>query len=111
MDDRLSPNQWREDLRYLVDALAREHRCLHHTVSRWALDGARRALHARIPSLAAHQVVVELARLVAMVGDGHTALRLGEVARFRRYPLVLDRFSDGLFVRAIAPDHAEAAGA
>jgi hypothetical protein len=53
---------------------------------------------------------VELARLVALIGDGHTVLRLTEIPNLRRYPIKLYRFSDGLFVRAIANEHVTAAG-
>jgi hypothetical protein len=107
----LSSGQWREDLHELVAALGREHRDLYHAMSRQAFRAAVRALDARIPFLAGHEIVVELARLTAMVGDGHTVLRLTDVPGFQRYPLALSQYSDGLFVRAIARDHAYAAGA
>jgi hypothetical protein len=35
-------------------------------------ETAIKCLQERIPSLARHQIIVELARIVAMVGDGHT---------------------------------------
>ena len=108
---RLDIRQWREDVDYLADGLRREHRNPFHTVSPEAFGGAVRALRARVPSLADHEVVVEMARIVALIGDGHTALRLAGIPGFRRYPLVLYRFADGLFVRAIAGEHAAAAGA
>lgn len=111
MPSRLGAAQWREDLAYLAGALRREHRNPFHRTSRSAFDDAVRHLHARIPSLAGHEVVVEMARLVAMLGDGHTALRLADVPGFRRYPLALYRFSDGLFVRAVGREHGAAAGA
>lgn len=111
MPSRLGAAQWREDLAHLVAALRREHRNPFHGTSREAFDGAVRHLHARIPSLAGHEVVVELSRLVATLGDGHTALRLADVPGFRRYPLALYRYSDGLFVRAVGREHEAAAGA
>lgn len=110
MLSHITPQQWREDLRYMVDGLRREHRNPFHTVSPEALDRNVRALYGRIPSLADHEVVVELARLVALIGDGHTVLRLTEIPDFRRYPIKLYRFSDGLFVRSIAIEHKAAAG-
>jgi hypothetical protein len=70
-----------------------------------------RAPCARIPALAGYEIVVELARLVALVGDGHTRLPLTEVPGFRRYPLRLYHYADDLFVRAIAGEHSAAAGA
>lgn len=111
MSSRLGAARWREDLSDLVAALRREHRNPFHRTSREAFDGAVRHLHARVPSLADHEVVVELSRLVAMLGDGHTALRLAEVPGFRRYPLALYRYGDGLYVRAVGREHGAAAGA
>jgi len=107
----LTSEQWREDLHELVAALGREHRDLYHAVSPQAFHAAVRALDARIPFLAGHEIVIALAHLTAMVGDGHTVLRLTDVPGFQRYPLTLYHYSDGLFVRAIARDHAFAAGA
>jgi hypothetical protein len=108
---RLSGRQWREDLVHLAEGLRREHREPFHRVSAAAFDGAVRALRGRIPWLADHEVAVELAKLAALIGDGHTALRLAEVPGFRRYPIEVHRFSDGLFLRRIAAEQAAAAGA
>ncbi len=48
--------------------MARRHRNLYHTVSRERFDSAVAALDRRIPSLARHQVIVELARIVGPGG-------------------------------------------
>ena len=106
----LTSGQWREDLDELVEALQREHVDLHHTISPARFRSSVRSLRGRLPSLAGHAVVVELARLVAMIGDGHTALRLTDVEGFGRFPVRLLRFSDGVFVRAIASEHAALGG-
>jgi hypothetical protein len=103
--------QWRADLDYLVDTLEREHRHLYHSVSHQRFEGAVRSLRARIPLLTVPEIVVELARLVALVGDGHTSLPLTEVAGFRRYPLRLYHYAHGLFVQAVAHEHRAVAGA
>lgn len=107
----VNADDWREDLRHLADGLRREHRNVFHTVSADTFDDAFRSLEDRLPSLLAHEVIVEFARLVAMVGDGHTVLRLDDVPGFRRSAIVIDRFRDGLFVRSISDQHAAAAGA
>ena len=61
----LTAEQWREDLRVMMDELARRHRSLYHTTSAAAFDSAAKALHARIPTLARHEIILELARIVA----------------------------------------------
>jgi hypothetical protein len=72
------------------------------------------ALHTRIPALERHEVIVELARIVALIGDAHTTMYLrfyDPAVRFGHYPLNLWLLDDVLFVRAIAEDHVPALGA
>lgn len=111
MPSDLHAARWREDLDYLVEALRREHCNPFHRVAPGAFADAVRALRGRIPSLADHEVIVELSGLLAMVGDGHTALRLADVRQFRRFPFAIYRYSDGLFVQAVARSQPEISGA
>src|SRR4028119_298303 len=62
--------KWREDLRYMAEQMPALHNNLFHTMSREQFDNAVKKLNDRIPSLARHQIIVELARIVAMVEDG-----------------------------------------
>jgi hypothetical protein len=68
----LSADAWRADLRVLADSLPRKHRNAFAHVSREAFDSAVADLDARIPSLRDYEVIVGLARIVAMLQDGHT---------------------------------------
>jgi hypothetical protein len=81
--------EWREDLRYMAEQMPLVHKNLFHTVSREQFDAAVKRLDDRIPSLARYQIIVELARIVAMVEDGHTNLRLAHdpEVRFHTLPL------------------------
>lgn len=45
---------------------------LFHTITPAEVDAAIQRLRERIPKLARHEIIVEMARIVAMVGDGHT---------------------------------------
>jgi hypothetical protein len=102
--------QWREDLVHLVDRLRHQHPNLTHSVSAEAIERTSREIDGRIPFLTESEIIVEFARLLALIGDGHTVLRLANVARFRRYPIHLYRFSEGVMVRAISRDHQYALG-
>jgi len=99
---------WREDLDFLAEELPKRHVNLFHTMTRAQFDQAVRALRERIPALARHQVIVELARIVALIGDGHSRLDLadGPQIAFRRYPLRLYLYSDGMFVQAADSERA-----
>jgi tetratricopeptide (TPR) repeat protein len=92
--------------------MARRHRNLYHTMPRARFDSAVAALQQRIPALERHQIIVEMARIVALVGDGHTniAPTRDSAIGFRSLPIKLYFFKDGLFVRAADQDHAGLAG-
>ena len=67
----------------------------------------------RVPSLQRHQIIVELARIAALVQDGHTSLAPTRDPKvgFTALPVKFYFFQDGLFVRAAHAPHAELAGA
>ncbi len=112
-DASMTAEKWREDLRFMAAEMRARHKNLFHATTRDEFEAAVKKLHERIPTLARHEIVVELMRLVASVGDGHTHMGLGQDPKlaFRRYPVRLYFFRDGLFVRGAAPEHARLAGA
>jgi hypothetical protein len=105
--------KWREDLRYMAEEMPKYHKNLFHTMTRGQFEGAVAALRERIPRLARHQVIVEMARLAALVGDGHTNVAPTRDPKigFRTLPVKLYLFKDGLFVRAAERAHASLVGA
>ena len=103
---------WREDLGFMAEEMEARHRNLYHTVSRATFDSAVAALHQRIPTLARHEIIVELARIAALVQDGHTnvAPTRDPQIGFTTLPVRLYFFNDGLFVRAAHRSQAKLAG-
>jgi tetratricopeptide (TPR) repeat protein len=105
--------KWREDLRYAAEQMPKFHKNLFHTMSPGQFDAAIKKLHDRIPQLARHQIIVEMAKIVAMIGDGHSNVyptrdpKIG----FRALPVKLYLFKDGLFVRAADREYARLVGA
>ncbi|HVF48472.1 MAG TPA: tetratricopeptide repeat protein [Pyrinomonadaceae bacterium] len=105
--------RWREDLRYMAREMEARHKNLFHTMTRAQFESAVENLHRRIPSLDRHQIIVEMARIVALVGDGHSNVyptrdpKIG----FRALPVKLYLFKDGLFVRAARREQSELVGA
>lgn len=111
--DKAEAEKWREDLRYMAEEMPKRHNNLFHTMTREQFETAVKRLDERIPQLARHQIIVEMARIVAMVGDGHTSIaptRDPKIA-FRSLPVKLYLFKDGLFIRAAAREQAELVGA
>jgi tetratricopeptide (TPR) repeat protein len=105
--------RWREDLRYMAREMEARHKNLFHTTTREQFYAAVKRLDERIPALARHQIIVELMRIVASVGDGHTNLSPTRDPKigFRTLPVKLYLFGDGLFVRAAERAHAGLVGA
>src|SRR5262245_9641468 len=103
---------WRTDLRTLADELPKVHRSPYHAMSRDEWKTAVTRLNERIPYLKRHQIIVEISKLVAMVGDGHTCFQsfYDPPISFRRYPVSFYWFSDGLYVRGAAPRYRDAVG-
>ena len=107
---KLTPEQWREDLRFFAANMPKMHKNLFHSMTREQFDAAVKRLDERIPTLADHEILVELMRIVALVGDGHTSVRLLQSID-SAYPLRLYLFKDGLYVRSAAPEYRDAVGA
>jgi hypothetical protein len=101
----ITPNAWREDLRYLAAELPSRHVNAFHTIGREAFTDNVARLDAAIPQLNSDEIVVGLMRTVALVGDGHTHLDLPPT--FPRYPIELHWFGEELrIVAAGTPYHA-----
>lgn len=105
--------KWRADLKVMAEEMPRLHKNLFHQTSREEFEKAVKSLDERIPSLARHQIIVEMARIAAMIGDGHTNIYPTRDAKigFRGYPVKLYFFKDGLFIRSAAREFSETVGA
>ena len=109
----LTVEQWRQDLDSLMSNVRLQHKNMYHTTSAATFDSAVKALHDRIPRLARHEIIAEMMKLVALVGDGHTNIypTRDTVIAFRTLPVAFYPFSDGWFIRSAHRDHAGLVGA
>ena len=103
----ITPDAWRDDLRYLAHELPARHVNAFHTISRESFAGEVSRLDAAIPRLNGDEVIAGFMRIVALTGDGHTHLDLPPGSL--RYPVELQWFDDELrVIAAQAPYHAAA---
>ncbi|MGH1366413.1 MAG: S41 family peptidase [Calditrichia bacterium] len=110
--ETLTPEQWREDLQTLSTEMQERHKDLFHTQSEESFHNAVKKLHANIPNMQSHEVIVELARIANAVGDGHSGIRFGDRAiPFKRFALQFHWLEDGIFVKAAPKDLSEIVGA
>lgn len=93
---------WRADLRALVEGLESIHPEPYARTPETAFDSVVARVHENIPRLPAHAIVVEFARILALVGDGHTSLALyfAPGVDFRVLPYRLGIYEDGIWVEA-----------
>ena len=108
-----STDDWREDLKFLSTELPKRHPNAFAKTTHEQWDVAVKSLDARIPQLKRNEIIVEFMRLVAMVGDGHTAFapEFDERIGFHRFPIQLYDFYDGLYIMSADSAHAGIVGA
>jgi hypothetical protein len=103
---------WQQDLDTLSTQLPRLHPNLFFQVNRSEWTGAVAQLRGLIPQLTDVQVMAGLARVTAMVRDGHTNLFLTQRnSTFHLLPLQMRWFEDGLFITGAGPGYPRALGA
>jgi tetratricopeptide (TPR) repeat protein len=101
---------WRADLRYLAAEVRRRRHPMRAEPAA-ALETAAADLAARVADLTDDQLVAEITRLAAGLGDGHSGA-WSEDERHRGWlPLKLFWFEEGMHVIATHPAHRELLGA
>ncbi|NND59245.1 MAG: hypothetical protein HKN49_03175 [Gammaproteobacteria bacterium] len=128
----LSDQQWAGDLRQLSASVKELHFKPFHVISEAEFDAAVAALDAQIPQLSDKDIVIEMARIMALLRDGHSRLHIPRLypelalqaelghsgtkpphfdsLRFRQSPVRFGLFDDGLFVVAATPKHRKLIG-
>jgi hypothetical protein len=107
----LTPRQWRQDLQLVLDSFLRHDHSFSPAAAaqfRGRLTSLRDSAELKTPP----QLIVGLARAVALSGNAHTRLYLlRNRSVLRRYPIRLWWFTDGLYVVKTTPEYASLLGA
>jgi hypothetical protein len=103
---------WQRDLDTLLPMLEARHPSAYHTTPRSQMESRIRQLRDEVPLLSREQILVRLAAILALVGDGHTGLFLPWDTDLRspRLPLEVIDAEDGVAVLAAAPQYATLVG-
>jgi hypothetical protein len=123
-------NRWRADLTFLRDRLPKVHPSPFEHVSAAEVDATLSVLERRLPHLSHGEITTELARIVAMLRDGHTRLTwplpagtdfvLGHARTdppsdpsllMRTFPIRFGVYADGVFVERVTAEHERVLGA
>ncbi len=105
-------DKWREDLQFLAAELPKRHKNLFAKMPREDFEKAVKELDKQIPTLTAHQIALEFARIVAMVRDGHTSMipLVEPELNFRAFPIKIYLFKEGFFVQSASSEYANIVG-
>lgn len=103
--------QWQEDIDFAIRTIKRKHKKPFHFISESELDQRAVRLKSKVGACETFQIVLELEKLGASIGDGHTWI----TDRFRRdpyllYPVLFRWFHDGFYVVGIQNDLSEMLG-
>ena len=98
----MTAERWARDIDVLGEELPKRHKNLFFKVSEADFRKEVESLKAALPSLGPDETLVRLLRLVASVGDSHTALGYRPQ---RGLPLMLYWFKDGIYVLNTTAEH------
>lgn len=104
---------WRTDLRFLTrEVKRRAYTPFRHGLDE-QFDASVEKLNHSISDLTDLQVIVELTRLLCLLGDGHAAVypRKGNQEFRQTLPVQFYRFAEGLFIVAADPQYEDLLGA
>ncbi len=91
----LTPDQWREDIRFFMEQAPKTHVNLYNTMPKSRFDSIGNDLMNRVPNLSADQITAEMVRWVAALGDGHTNLTPPNT---HSYPVLPFWFKEGFVI-------------
>ncbi len=104
--------KWRADLQFLKEQLEERHVDLYHKTSKEEFEATFNALIEQMPSLTEPEVLVKVAQLIALIGDGHTSFYAGNQKKkwFGFYAIKFWSFSDGIYVIGADLEHKDLIG-
>lgn len=108
---KLSAAQWREDLQFAIDTFLARDRSFSPQ-AREQFRAAIAKLQQTVEQKTDEQIIVELAKAVALADNAHTRLYLiRNRSELRRYPIRVWWFAEGLYVVRTTPEYSALLGA
>lgn len=108
----ITPDQWREDLRFLQKTVHDDYPFLFKKITAEEFDASVEELNDQIPKLQQHEIVAGLARIVSQFGYGHTRLGVERSpVKFHQIPVHFYQFQDGIYLQGVHQDYADILGA
>jgi hypothetical protein len=102
--------RWTDDLEFFARELPERHINLFFKLPEDEFTGQIESLKAGIPGMEDYEILVGLMRIIAGIGDSHTMLTTDRTGIFRRLPLTLSWYSDGMYVTRTIPTYRDILG-
>ena len=107
---------WRHDLLFIDDRAKALHYNLYDQITPEEWETVIKSIYDNIPFLSDEEIVMEMMKLVAKIGDGHTSLyppseSRGAILSFHRLPVIFESFKDGIFITRADEKHENIIGA
>src|SRR5579859_6295822 len=102
LESQPSAQEWREDLRFLVQQMRLKHKSLFHTISEAEFTQAVEKLESDIPKLNQDQILVRFLQLMVMVQDGHSGFDLRPIPPSDlkdHIPVRFVQYKEGIYIR------------
>lgn len=105
----LTTEQWQEDISFLKKKLDVTFSVL--PAQREKVEQAFATLQNKLPGMNDAAIMMEMGRIVTLVGDGHTELNLAQwTTGFHKIPMIFHFFSRDLYILATSPDYQRTLG-
>ena len=109
--EKLTPKQWQEDLRYLQKTIHKDYSHLFVKTTKQDFDNQVETLYNNIPNLKTHQIRVGLTRIVSQFKYGHTQIPYSTTVKNGILPINLYQFDDDIYIEGVHKDQKKALGA
>src|SRR5215469_5397920 len=104
----LSHEQWHQDLAFLARELPKRHANAFHFISRERFEDEVDQLNGKLDRLNSDEIYVGMDRIVNLIGDGHTYIRVPTDSA--KFPIDLQRFGEEYRVIATTTQYEKALG-
>lgn len=99
-DSGLMIGHWLEDLDYLAKELPERHKNLFFQLKEEEFLRDIEKLKEETPYLTDYEIITEIMKITAKIGDSHTGVAIWRIPSFRHVPIDFKLFSDGIFATA-----------
>lgn len=112
-DNKLTAEQWEADIKFFVNEMSKVHINPYHTTPKNRFEENSAVLIGKLSHMSDNEIIAEIAKLTAMIDDGHSALNIfglhensgQSYFKFHIFPLRLYIFPEGFYITGAAPQY------